>query len=710
MAAGNTGRPRLALALLAATMLTPLDWVQAAPGDPIGGEFQANSYATGEQNFPAVAMDADGDFVVVWHSDGQDGSRFGIYAQRYNTAGDPVGGEFQVNTTTLGDQYWPAVAMDAGGDFVIVWTSKSQDGSQYGVHAQRYDAAGIAQGGEFAVGSLAPIVGTPAVAMSDAGALAVAWTGCSEPLVCEIFAQRFDATGNPQGGEYLVNTTTTNFQGEPAMAMDADGDFVVTWTSYVASYPTGYDILGQRFNAEGVAQGSEFQINEVTGGWQVRQAVAMDADGDFVVAWEDNGQDGSYAGIFARQFDAGGVARGGEFQVNTTTMDQQSDPAVAMDADGDFVVTWQSLDSIDYADGPYVRGQRYDRTGVPQGGEFDVTTRGSWSAAAMESGGDFVVAWAGGEGPSFGIFGQRFEGGGSGPAVASDFNADGMSDILWRNLVTGNAVIWQMDGFATSATASTGAPDTAWQVEDIGDFDGDRRSDILWRNSGTGATVVWLMDGFTKLASGPVGNVGSAWIVVGLGDFDGDGWSDILWRNTATGSNIVWLMNGFTKKATGSIGGVPLAWEVAGLGDFDGDGRTDILWRNTSSGGNIVWQMNGFAKTATGSIGGVPLAWDVAGLGDFNGGGQADILWRNASTSAAVIWQMNGFTKEAGASIGSTSSDWAVARLGDYNGGGQADVLWRNTSTGGTVVWQMNGLAQEAVQSIGNVSGTWDVQ
>ncbi len=58
----------LVLALLAATMLTPPSAARAEPGQPLGGEFPVNSYTTSDQREPAIAMDADGDFVVTWSS------------------------------------------------------------------------------------------------------------------------------------------------------------------------------------------------------------------------------------------------------------------------------------------------------------------------------------------------------------------------------------------------------------------------------------------------------------------------------------------------------------------------------------------------------------------------------------------------------------------------------------------------------------------
>src|SRR5687768_15408029 len=87
---------------------------------PIGPEFRVNTYTTGSQWSPSVAMDAGGNFVVAWTTP-QDGSSYGIYAQRYNAAGASLGVEFRVNNHTNSAQAYPSVAMDADGDFVIAW-------------------------------------------------------------------------------------------------------------------------------------------------------------------------------------------------------------------------------------------------------------------------------------------------------------------------------------------------------------------------------------------------------------------------------------------------------------------------------------------------------------------------------------------------------------------------------------------------------------
>jgi hypothetical protein len=101
-----------------------------------------NTYTANNQLYPSVTIDRAGDFLVTWTSYGQVADSWGVYSQAYRAGGFPDGGEFRVNTYTSGGQSYqlPArgVAMDAAGDAVVNWESFGQDGSSYGVYAQRY--------------------------------------------------------------------------------------------------------------------------------------------------------------------------------------------------------------------------------------------------------------------------------------------------------------------------------------------------------------------------------------------------------------------------------------------------------------------------------------------------------------------------------------------------------------------------------------------
>ena len=86
----------------------------------------------GQQSDPAITSLRDGGYVVTWQSI-QDGSGFGIYTQRYDSAGGTVGGETRVNTTTANDQDSPAITSLSDGGYVVTWASYLQDGSASGI-------------------------------------------------------------------------------------------------------------------------------------------------------------------------------------------------------------------------------------------------------------------------------------------------------------------------------------------------------------------------------------------------------------------------------------------------------------------------------------------------------------------------------------------------------------------------------------------------
>jgi hypothetical protein len=381
--------------------------------DPAGAEFRVNTYTSGGQYLAAVAADANGNFVVVWQGYG-DGNSSGVFGQRFNAAGFPQGGEFQVNSYTTSAQRLPAVASDARGNFVVVWESYAQDGSRNGVFGQRFHSGGLPLGSEFRVNSYTTQDQGyfPVVASDASGNFVVVWASrYQDGSGPGIFAQRFNAAGLPQGPEFPVNSYTTSAQRFPAVASDANGNFVVVWESS-GQDGSGAGVFGQRFHAFGLPLESEFQINSFTTNFQRRPAVASDANGDFVVVWQSDGQDGSLNGVFGQRFNASGVPQGGNFRANTYFAGNQHLPAVGADASGNFVVAWVS----DGQDGSSVGifGQRFDAVGLPQGPEFQVnsytTSHQYYPAVASAANGNFVVAWESflQDGSDTGIFGQRY--------------------------------------------------------------------------------------------------------------------------------------------------------------------------------------------------------------------------------------------------------------------------------------------------------------
>ena len=371
----------------------------------------------------------------------------------------------------------------------------------------------------------------------------------------------------------------------------------------------------------------------------------------------------------------------------------------------------------------FVNDGLFEKTGG--GGASDVTSNfANYGALDVLSG---SIAFSGGFTNHGVIHGLVTQSGGvttiSAP-VSSDFNGDGLSEVLLRN-GAGAFADWTMNGSAiSSSTLLTSGGNavtlsSAWSVDGVADFNGDGKADILMGNS-NGTFADWTMNG-SQIASsqlltaqGATETLSSAWSVAGLGDFNGDGETDILLHNS-NGTFADWTMNGSKIESSqlltsqGTTVAPSSAWSVAGIGDFDGDGKADVLLRNTN-GTFADWSMNGSqiessqlvsSQGATVTLG---SAWSVAGIGDFNGDGLADVLLRNSNGTLAD-WTMNG-SKIASSQLltsqGTTVTldpSWSIAALGDFNGDGKTDILLKNTS-GAFVEWTMNGSAITAATQV----------
>jgi len=368
-----------------------------AQGGPLGDEFRVNTYTTGTQGFRDVAGIVSGEFVATWESANQDGDQYGIYAQRLAMNGSPLGGEFRVNTHTTSNQFYPQLAADTDGQFVVVWQSENQDGDGHGIYAQRYAAWGPAYGGEFQVNTYTTSgQAFPDVAISPGG-FVVVWASAGQDGSDDgIFGQRYDGTGVPQGAEFRVNTYTTGPQRFPAVATDSSGNFVVIWEGY-SSTDELLGIFGQRYSGAGVPLGGEFRVNSYTSGNQRSPAVDRQNQGGslFTIVWRSDGQDGSGEGVFGQRYDAGGVPMGSEFRVNTFTTGDQSSPAVNVTTiQGRGIVTWQSDLQDGSASGIFTRVYF---NGFPAGPEFRINTYTSGAqtgpAVAFSTFPHWMFAW-----------------------------------------------------------------------------------------------------------------------------------------------------------------------------------------------------------------------------------------------------------------------------------------------------------------------------
>lgn len=378
-------------------------------------EFQISSSVTSAQMAFHLASDPAGNFVVAWQTKAKDANDWELYARRYGGDGIERGGEFQLNTYTPENQFVPRIAMDNFGNFAIAWESKGQDGSGYGVYCRRYNSEGVSQGDEFQVNTTTvEVQNDPSIAMAADGDFIIVWASNDENLV-GIYGQRFDPAGNRVGGEFQINTFTDGNQKKAFVSSDANGNFAVVWESD-GQDGSGKGVFVRRFNEAGFPLGNEFQVNTYTAEDQFDTWINLNPHGELVVVWSSRGQDGSGLGIYGRRYNASGDPLGDEFQVNTFVAGDQEQPSISSDVNGNFIVVWES-DGED-GSGKGVYGQCYDATGKTLGREFQVniysTNHQFGPSVTYNSSGSFVVVWTsfGQDGYTEGVYGRIYSGSG----------------------------------------------------------------------------------------------------------------------------------------------------------------------------------------------------------------------------------------------------------------------------------------------------------
>ena len=419
-----------------------------------GNEFHVNTYTTDDQNTAsiagndneqrsvrAVAMSPTGEFIVTWSSLGQNGDApidSGIYAQRYGADGTPIGAEFHVDQAANADQRAPAIGIDGSGTFTITWSATTGFGVS-DIYARRYDKTGAALGNEFLVNDEGNGVATvddqlnSTLAVNTAGDFVVTWQSVTQNgFGLEIYARRYSAAGVPKEKAFKVNAPNASAQQNPAVAIAADGSFVVVWESLnqeaAAANGSGWGIFAQRYGADGKPVGTEFQVNPDSAAPsspgsandQRKPSVAIDpTTGNFVVTWTSDDGSGTLKDkeVYFRQFKADGTALGGQVKATQVVTENQQYSTVTMLPGGGFAITWSSASGeAAGGTGSGVFLRRFTAAGVPiEPADVSVNTTIAgdqlFPSIASDPKGDLAVVWTGkaqtGD-PADGVYGRLY--------------------------------------------------------------------------------------------------------------------------------------------------------------------------------------------------------------------------------------------------------------------------------------------------------------
>lgn len=414
---------------------TLLNWGEnkiAQAAIPLGTETTANFLTPTTMNRARSAIDADGNTVVVWSmasasaadTDGQ-----GVYYRRFDKNGVALdASDVLVNTSTTGNQQNPNVAMDEDGNFIIVWEGagdQSGEEDTNGVFLQAFQADGTRVGGESrgninttATEEKAPVVALDYDGPNNATRVMVGWSQFSASLDYGNYVQKYDvdftqtATGPSRIGGPADYFPTTDIETLQGIAMNNLGEFALVWSqddgggtvdfyysiwnqdssalvgktllnsatsvaaaadkmprsslddpnsrSFIFAYGDDSDNLhilrqtctdpntsnGTNGDVTCSQDGSNLIANDATAAFS-NPSVSADYLGNFTVAWEETGSDGSGTGIVSQSFNFQGKRVGENVDVNTTTSGNQSNPAIAMNNDGFYTISFEDVSNSD---------------------------------------------------------------------------------------------------------------------------------------------------------------------------------------------------------------------------------------------------------------------------------------------------------------------------------------------------------------------------
>jgi VCBS repeat-containing protein len=743
-------------------------------GDKIDTEFSISGNNSSEPTNPKIASLPNGGFVVVWEAfSNTGGSETEIFGQRFDANSDPVGSEFQVNTFTQFEQIDPQIAVQADGSFMVVWDSgdfnrpiPGELADETPLSARFYDSQGNAVGGEqvLSVGLEPSKMIAPRVTALSTGDYVVTWSYSSSED--KIYAQKFNAAGSSQGQPILINPEQGLSDRTHSVVADTNGGFVVSWsTRETGEIETeGTVIVAAQFDALG--QQTTFLVNEQFDGNQQLPAITLLNDGGLAIVWKSSSTalgdlDG---GIAARIFPSTGNPA---FLIDVLANDT--------DADVDDDVSNFSLDVAT------VQGEKgtvtieNNQIKFDPGNDFNGLTAGETETVTI----DYTMSDDSGESSSttltFMLRGSTvadafalsdftiLQNGGQAVASAGDFNGDGFDDVLVQGTeVQGSYLVYgQAEEIPSTLDLSLLDGSNGFHINvDIssisgaGDVNGDGFADVIvsipaTRDPGSAFILFGRADSLpanVDLASLNVADgvqiTGSNFInsiqinVSDAGDINGDGVADLIIGSADTNGSTgeVSVVFGRTEGFTTTIdldgldgsNGFHIPGVVAssntgataqGIGDLNDDGIDDLFVfapegipggspdpRNPDGAdpqpvGYVVFGQtipfnsnidltsldgtNGFQITAMEGAGASEARGD--GIGDFNGDGIDDFVINTSSFQSHIIFgktsefsadvNPGSLSTTAGITLDASNTISAVSRAGDVNGDGLSDVI-----------------------------------
>jgi len=320
------------------------------------GPLTVNRLVANQQRTPEVGMAGNRNMVFVWADDHDGNGFFQIKMRGFGANGRQLFSQRTVNVDAAGQQIAPHVAVANDGRFVVVWQDDTDKNDFFQIKVCGFESDGSQRFSQRTVNVHARGQQTaPRVAIAPDGFFVVVWEDDADGNGLKNIRMRgFQADGTERWGERRVNVRKRGQQQQPKIAMGPFGDFVIVWEND-AEDDGFFQIRMRAFNADGKEKFSERTVHQKAKGQQIEPDVAVDDVFRPVVVWSDDKGDG-YFNIRMRGFESDGRERLSERKVNTDADGQQRRPRIAMEANGRFTVAWEDDKNKDGQADILVRG------------------------------------------------------------------------------------------------------------------------------------------------------------------------------------------------------------------------------------------------------------------------------------------------------------------------------------------------------------------
>ncbi|MCI5071544.1 hypothetical protein MRY82_01200 [bacterium] len=358
-----------------------------------------------------VATDASGNAIVAWkQNEGNDRIMIGEY--RNGTWTWPTSIDDNINPGTS-DTDSPSIAMDDDGNAIVVW--EQEEGSDYNIFISEYRNGSWTHPAD-TNDYISPNSGSlydAEVAMDNNGNAIVAWIGY-DGADDQVFISEYrnGSWTHPADADDNISPDGQDVY-DMEVAMDDNGNAIIVWEQY-----NGTDdqiFISEYRNGSWTHPADLNDFISVTGEESDDPEIAMDNNGNAIIVWTQYIETPDVERVYMSEYRNGSWTHPADEDdyISVTSSDDTYDPTVAMDNDGNAIIVWYQNDSSEdqqvfmseYRNGSWDHPSSLSDNISPDGEDvYDVQV-------AMDNNGNAIIAWDQYDGENDQIFMSEYRNG-----------------------------------------------------------------------------------------------------------------------------------------------------------------------------------------------------------------------------------------------------------------------------------------------------------